>query len=163
MRWMTRILAVLLLDLAFVAACGGSSSKSATTTPSPEGPQVADPIPTSAGPECSVVAEKLAIVVEAEKPDAQAGARELIQARCTQDKWSDEARSCFATVENDAEVDGCKAKLTDAQRVKMGDDAAPTADAAAAPKGAAPAPKPAVGSSGKKGSTRSADPEEGGE
>jgi hypothetical protein len=154
MRWMTRFLAVLL----FAAACGGSSSKTSSTTPH-ETP-IADPIPTSAGPECSVVAEKLAIVVEAEKPDAQAGARELINARCTQDKWSDEARSCFATVENDAEVDGCKKKLTDAQRAKMG-DAPATADAPKA--GATPAPTPAVGSTKKKGSTRSADPEEGGE
>jgi hypothetical protein len=155
MRSMTRILAVLLL----AAACGGGSSKSTTTTPV-ETP-TADPIPTSPGPECSVVAEKLAIVVEAEKPDAQAGARELIQARCTQDKWSDEARSCFATVENDAEVEGCKKKLTDAQRTKMGD--APESTANAPSGGATPAPTPAVDSTKKKGSTRSADPEEGGE
>lgn len=157
MRWMTRFLSVLLL----VAGCGGSSPKS--STPPPPLAPTADPIPTSAGPECSVVAEKLAIVVEAEKPDAQAGARELIRARCTEDKWSDEARSCFATVENDAEVDGCKNKLTDAQRTKMGDDA--PAAAAAAPGSAAGSPKatPMPATANKKGSTRSADPEEGGE
>jgi hypothetical protein len=154
MRWMTRFLAVLLL----AAACGGSSPKSSTTTPVEK--PIADPIPTSAGPECGVVAEKLSIVVEAEKPDAQAGARELILARCTQDKWSDEARSCFATVENDAEVDGCKAKLTDAQRTKMGDE--PPAAAETPALGAKPSPTPAV-STKPKGSTRSADPEEGGE
>jgi hypothetical protein len=152
MRGMTRILAVLLL----AAACGGSSSKSPTTTPVETPP--ADPIPTSAGPECSVVADKLSIVVEAEKPDAQAGARELIVARCTQDKWSDEARSCFATVENDAEVDGCKQKLTEAQRIKMGDEPPAAADTPAPDAKAAPA----VGTT-PKGSTRSADPEEGGE
>lgn len=158
MRVMSRILVAVLL---LATACGGSSPKS-TTTPPPL-PPAADPIPTSAGPECSVVADKLAIVVEAEKPDAQAGARELIRARCTEDKWSDEARSCFATVENDAEVDGCKLKLTDAQRTKMGDDAPAAADAVpTSPAGGAQAtPMPATAK--KKGSTRSADPEEGGE
>jgi len=158
MRWMTRLIAVLV----FAAACGGSTPKSSETTPV-EGP-VADPIPTSAGPECSVVAEKLAIVVEAEKPDAQAGARELILARCSEDKWSDEARSCFATVENDAEVEGCKKKLTDTQRTKMGGDAPATAGAPApgASSTATPTPTPASAKK-KKGSTRSADPEEGGE
>jgi hypothetical protein len=157
MRWMTRILFVLLV----AAACGGSSPKSSNTTPIEK--PVADPIPTSAGPECSIVAEKLAIVVEAEKPDAQAGARELIQARCTQDKWSDEARSCFATVENDDEVEGCKAKLTDAQRTKMGGDAPAAADAAPGSTAGAPKATPMPATAKKKGSTRSADPEEGGE
>ncbi len=157
MRWMTRFFTILLI----AAACGGSSHKS--STPPPALTPTADPIPTSAGPECAVVAEKLAIVVEAEKPDAQAGARELIRARCSEDKWSDEARSCFATVENDAEVEGCKKKLTDAQRTKMGDDAPAAADAApaSAAGGAKATPMPATAK--KKGSTRSADPEEGGE
>src|SRR5690242_17626951 len=117
---MSRFAASWILVLA--AACGGGKS-SATTTPAPK--EVADPIPKTAGPACDVVADKLSIVVEAENPDNQPAAKASIDEHCKKDKWSDEARSCFATVENDDEVGGCKKMLTDDQRGKWGgDDAA---------------------------------------
>src|SRR5207244_788640 len=75
-----------------------------------------DPIPTTAGPECKVVAEHLATVVLADKLDAQAKATAGFRARCADDKWSDEVRSCFGTAGDAGEVDGCAGKLSAAQR-----------------------------------------------
>lgn len=160
-----RLLATFVL---IVAACGGGSPKPATPPPAP------DPIPKTAGPSCDVVADKLAIVIHADKPDAQATAKASLRSRCTDDKWSDEARSCFATVESDAEMDGCRQHLDDNQKsglakVAPGSAAAggaPAPAAAAAPAAeSAPAPKPKA-----KRSTRgaqpkgdSSDPQEGGE
>lgn len=161
-----RLLASLVLT---VAACGGSAKPATTPAPAP------DPIPKTAGPSCDVVADKLAIVIHADTPDAQAGAKAQLRARCSQDKWSDEARSCFATVESDAELDGCRQHLDDTQKSGLakvapgsaaagGAPPAPAAAAAAAP-AAEPAPKPKA-----KRSTRgaqpkgdSSDPQEGGE
>jgi len=157
-----RLLGLLVLTV----ACGGSP-KPKTPPPAP------DPIPKTAGPDCAVVADKLAIVVHADKPDAQAMAKGNFKARCTDDKWSDEARSCFATVESEAEIDGCRQHLTDPQKAAFAkhappaeSPAAPAATAAAAPaEEAKPAPKPKA-----KRSTRgaqpkgdSSDPQEGGE
>jgi hypothetical protein len=156
-----RLLA-LLVSLLFVAACGGSPKPAAAPPPAP------DPIPKTAGPDCGVVADKLAIVVHADKPDAQPMAKGNLKSRCTDDQWSDEARSCFATVESEAEIDGCRQHLTDAQKtaiakhVPAGElEAAPTPAAAAAP---VEQPKQKT-----KRSTRgakpkdSSDPQEGGE
>ena len=153
--------------LVLIVGCGGSP-KPKTPPPAP------DPIPKTAGPDCGTVADKLAIVVHADKPDAQAMAKGNIKSRCTDDKWSDEARSCFATVETEAEIDGCRAHLTDAQKaalakhVPSSEPAAPAAQAAAAPAAEA-APAPPKPTAKAKRSTRgatpkdSADPQEGGE
>jgi hypothetical protein len=160
-----RLLALLVLTVA-AFACGGSGKPVAPSAP----PPAPDPIPTTVGPDCKVVADKLAIVVHAAKPDAQASASADLRTRCADDKWSDEARSCFATVESDTEIDGCKQHLTDAQKPAL-EKLAPTNDAwsggAAAP---AAAPAPAAKPEPKKRSTRgatpkteSADPQEGGE
>jgi hypothetical protein len=152
---MSRLAASWILVLA--AACGGSKSSSTTTTPK----EVADPIPKTAGPACDVVADKLSIVVEAETPDNQPAAKAKIDSHCKNDKWSDEARSCFATAENDDEVGGCKKMLTDAQRGAWGGDGKEPKETPAA----APAPGTSADSAKKKkpSGTRSADPEEGGE
>ena len=167
-----RLLASLVASLALtVAACGGSSKPAATTPP-----PAPDPIPTTTGPDCAIVADKLAIVVHADKPDAQPAARGNLKRHCVDDRWSDNARSCFATVETDDELDGCRQHLDDAQRAAL-EKLAPARDAwtgeapapAAAPAAtAAPAPAPAPAP--KKRSTRgatpkgdSADPQEGGE
>jgi len=164
MKWM-RLLALFVLTIA--ASCGGSPK------PAPE-PPTPDPIPKTAGPSCDVVADKLAIVIHADQPDAQAEAKTQLRARCTGDTWSDEARSCFATVESDAELDGCRQHLDDTQKSGLarvasgsaaaGGAAAPAPAAAAAP-AAEPPPKPKA-----KRSTRgaqpkgdSSDPQEGGE
>jgi len=123
---------------------------------------VADPIPATKGPDCAVVADKLATVAHAETPDRQPEARDKLRIRCTDDKWSDEARSCFATVETDAEIDGCAKMLSDAQRGQL-DLGSPDK-----PIGGAPAPgggAPPKGPRGTRGPTQrnSSDPCEGGE
>lgn len=121
MRAMTRLAAILLLVA--VTACGGSSKK--VTDPGVTGGKgdttadVADPIPTTKGPECAIVADKLATVAYAETPDLQPEARDKLRTRCADDTWSDEARNCFAAVETDAEIDGCNKLLTDAQRAAL--------------------------------------------
>lgn len=164
-----RLLALLVLTVA--VGCGGSSK------PAPQPPPAPDPIPKTPGPKCEVVADKLAIVIHADKPDAQAGAKAQLRARCNDDKWNDDARSCFATVETDAELDGCKQHLDDPQKAGFakvapdrdawGDAAGAPAPAAAAPAAAAPAPapkpkaKPRTRGAQPKGD--SSDPQEGGE
>ena len=154
-----RLLALVVITV----ACGGGSKPVAAPPPAP------DPIPKTAGPACDVVGDKLASVLHADKPDAQASAKAELTARCTSDKWSDEARSCFATVESDAELDGCRQHLDEAQKSAL----AKLAPASAEPTPAA-APAPAVEAAPpktpKKRATRgaqpkgySSDPQEGGE
>lgn len=167
---MTGMRALALLVLTFATlACGGSSKPAAPVEPAP----APDPIPSTAGPDCAVVADKLAIVAHADKPDAQAGARAALASRCTNDAWSDDARNCFATIESDAELDGCKQHLSDTQKAKL-HEVVPPRDAwtgepvETAPAGSAPAPAKAAP---KKRTTRgattkeedAADPQEGGE
>ena len=89
-----------------LGACGGSPKHAAPPTP--------DPIPKTAGPSCKDVAANLATLADRD-PTKDASASP-IQARCESDHWSDEARSCFATATSEPELDGCKTKLTDAQR-----------------------------------------------
>lgn len=157
-----RLLALVVLSV----ACGGS----AKPKPAPPAP---DPIPHTAGPACDVVADKLAIVVHADKPDAQATAKAQLRARCQEDGWSDDARSCLATVDNDDELAGCKQHFTEPQRKAFAklvpqadawgsaDDAAPAGAAPAAAAAPAPAaePKPAAKPKAKR-STRGAQPKD---
>lgn len=161
-----RLLALLVLTVA--VACGGSSKKPEATTP----PPTPDPIPKTAGPACDVVADKLAIVIHADKPDAQASAKAQLRARCTDDKWNDEARSCFATVETDAELDGCKQHLDGKQQEGLAKvaprpdawgGAAGSAPAAAAAPSEAPKPKAKPRTRGAQPKGDSSDPQEGGE
>jgi hypothetical protein len=166
MRPMRLVASVVLSTL---VACGGSG-KPASQTP----PPAPDPIPTTTGPACDVVADKLAIVIHAAKPDAQGAARSDLGRACSDDKWSDNARSCFATVETDDELDGCRQHLTAAQAPAF-EKLAPKRDAwtgeppsaAAAPAAAAPPPPaPAPKKRSTRGATPkgdSADPQEGGE
>ena len=121
----------LLALLALTVGCGGA-------TPAAAPPPAPDPIPETAGPDCGVVADKLAIVVHADAPDAQAGATSQLRARCTADRWSDEARNCFATAQSDAEIDGCRAHLDEAQNAALA-KVAPAHDAWGTPPGAPPA------------------------
>jgi hypothetical protein len=164
-----RLVASVVLTAALVA-CGGSS-KPAPLPP----PPAPDPIPTTTGPACDVVADQLAIVLHAGNPDAQASARDPLRRACTDDRWSDIARSCLATVQTDDELDGCREHLSEAQRTAF-EKLAPARDpwtGEPAPTTAAPAaapPPPAPTSTPKKRSTRgatpkrdSADPQEGGE
>lgn len=157
-----RFVTILLL----AAACGGGASKSTATQSMGAPTAPVDPIPATGGPDCAVVADKVAPVARAEQPDAQDELRAAVRTRCSEDQWSDEARSCFATIENDAELDGCLSKLTDEQRQA----AATTFGRSGEPeKGAMPGPKSAPPPPPKERKTRgavqrnSSDPEEGGE
>lgn len=91
-----------------LVACGGSPKHAAPPTP--------DPIPKTAGPSCKDVAANLATLTDHDPTKDASQAASPIQARCEGDHWSDEARSCFATATSEPELDGCKTKLTDAQR-----------------------------------------------
>src|SRR5688572_30545293 len=124
--------------VAVLAACGGSAPKSATG-PGVGNAETADPIPKTKGPDCAVVADRLATVAHADAPDRQ-GARDKLRMRCTDDKWSDEARNCFATVETDAEVEGCTKLLTEPQRGQLQLGAPDMAPKGGASTGAAPPP-----------------------
>ena len=98
-----------LLVGSLLVACGGSPRHATPPTP--------DPIPATAGPSCKDVATHLLTLGDRDptKDDDDKAAAPL-RARCEQDRWSDEARSCLATATSDPELDGCKAKLTDAQQ-----------------------------------------------
>lgn len=158
---MTRC-AVLVLVL---AACGGSSPKTAPGPGVTGGPggaaETPDLIPTTKGPDCAAVADKLTTVVHAEAPDRQAEARDAFRIRCTDDKWSDEARNCMGTVETDAEVEGCAKLLTDAQRGKLGIQS--EAQKEMSPKGDSGGPVNTRGGTRGRGQKTSSDPCEGGE
>ncbi len=161
-----------LVCIVLFVACGGGTKRPVETPGggqnAPGGP-TADPIPSTPGPACSVVAEKLAIVALSDQADAQGQMRTHVKTRCTDDKWSDEARNCFATVENDQEIEGCKDKLTAEQRAAIGgphDHGDKKSAASSAPqpaKSAAPPKKPTSSSVAPKGGSRSGDPCEGGE
>lgn len=155
--------------------CGGS----AKPKPVPPAP---DPIPHTAGPACEVVADKLAVFANADKPAdakpaAENTAKTKLGALCESDHWSDDARSCLATVENDSELDGCKQHFSDPQKKAFAklvpqadswaspDDAAPTPAAAAAPADtmAPPKPKASRHTRGAQPKGDSSDPQEGGQ
>ena len=114
------------LVLSIVAACGGSQKPATVAPPTP------DPIPQTAGPSCKEVTVHLATLADRD-PTQEASANDALRARCTGDKWSDDARSCFATAQSDEEVNGCKTKLTDSQRTAF-PAAKPPADPWAAKK-----------------------------
>ena len=109
-----------------LVACGGGAAK---TVAKP----TQDPIPTTAGPSCKEVATQLATLAERD-PSKDAKTNESLRGRCESDRWNDEARSCFATATSDAEVDGCKTKLTAQQQTAFSPQGQPAA--------AEPAPPP---------------------
>ena len=129
----------LLLISLFLAACGGGHKPTVVAQPTPK----PDPIPKTAGPDCKAVADHVVTVMLADKPDLQAKMSEAIRSHCTADKWSDEARSCLATMQNEAEGDGCEKMLTDAQRKAVDGESVGSSSSAAMPPPGAPAePKP---------------------
>ncbi|MBS1119746.1 MAG: hypothetical protein H6Q90_1974 [Deltaproteobacteria bacterium] len=154
--------------LATLTACGGGP-KAAPTMPAAK----PDPIPHTAGPACTAVAEHLVIVLAVDEPDTQAKLGDMVRTRCTTDQWSDEARSCLAAAENGAEVKGCVGTLTEPQRTAfdaderalLGKTDAPKAETAPAPTAAPPPPARATrGATPKpKGGSKTSDPCQGGE
>jgi hypothetical protein len=147
-----------------VVGCGGDA-KPPAEKPTP------DPIRDTAGPSCKDVIAHLATLADRD-PTKDPKSDNTLRARCESDKWSDDARSCFATASADTEVDGCKTKLTAAQLAAFPKPApTPAADPWAAKAGGAAAdskpeaPKDSArhsrGPVQKKG--RAGDPCEGGE
>ena len=88
--------------------CGSSSPPAAKPTP--------DPIPKTAGPSCKAVADHLATLADRDPLQDDAKTTAKLRAHCESDVWSDDARSCLATAQSQAELDGCKSMMTDAQR-----------------------------------------------
>lgn len=110
------------LVLSLLVACGGAAPKQeAKTTP--------DPIPKTAGPGCKDVTAHLATLADRD-PAQDAKADGGLRGHCESDRWSDEARSCFATASSDDEVDGCKTKLTAQQQAAFPKTEKPEAAAA---------------------------------
>ncbi|HEU0031802.1 MAG TPA: hypothetical protein VFQ53_14290 [Kofleriaceae bacterium] len=174
-----RLLGVCVAVIAVVlgSACGGGSKSVKEPAPVP------DPIAKTTGPACKVVADHMAQVALAGRdpaqPDDTGKVASALRTRCETDGWSDEARSCFATMQNDQEAEGCHGMLTPEQRKALDKDVKPAtpaeppkAEAAAAPPPPAPTPTPSRsrGAVKKKpapskstGSGTSADPCQGGE
>lgn len=58
----------------------------------------------------------MAVVIGEHAPSQTEGdvhAHGLYQLRCAADGWSDDARSCLATISSDDEADGCITRLLD--------------------------------------------------
>jgi hypothetical protein len=96
--------------LVLVAACG--SAPPSTSSPPPK----ADPIPQSNAPTCKQVGDHLATLAERDPMQDDANAAKPLRDRCAGDAWSADARSCFATAQSPAELDGCRQLLTSVQR-----------------------------------------------
>jgi hypothetical protein len=130
----------LVLPMLLLVACGGPAK---APPAKPVEKPVVDPIPTTSGPPCKAVADHMAILTVGKE---DAAASKAFLKNCTEDKWSDEARSCLALTENDGELAGCAGKLTDAQRARLSMPS-PKADApdGAAPAAMSPPPPPAPG------------------
>lgn len=91
-----------------------------------------DPIPHTRGPSCKAVADRMASVIGEHAPSQPEGDvhyHGMYELRCETDQWSDEARSCLATINSDAEADGCTRLLSrDQQRALAADRARLAAD-----------------------------------
>src|SRR5580692_962990 len=96
--------------LVFVVGCGGAPPSQPTPAAKP------DPIARTAAPTCNQVGDHLATLAEHDPTQDDAKVAKPLRERCATDGWSDDARSCFGTAQAPAELDGCRALLTDSQR-----------------------------------------------
>lgn len=106
--------------------CSGNSRQSELTTPAPPAAR-RDPIPRTGGPSCKAAADRMAVVIGTHAPDQPDGdvhERAMFELRCETDQWSDEARSCLATITTDAEADGCLQMLSRGQQRALADERA---------------------------------------
>ena len=156
-----------------VAACGGSKPVAHAPEPKP------DPIPHTAGPACKAVGDHMVTLAERDvaHPEADTALAQTITNRCQTDHWTDDVRSCFATISTEAETDGCMNMLPKEQRQALTTDrmklAGPGAEASSMKADEAPADaKPARATRGavkkeppkaKKPKSKTSDPCEGGE
>lgn len=109
------------LALALVlAACGGG------TKPEPKKPEPAPvagikKMPT---PTCAATSDTMTVVIlasnEAMPSDTEVKEiKAILKTRCEADGWSDRAKECLATMESEADADGCASMLTAEQRNKI--------------------------------------------
>ena len=96
--------------LVLVVACGGAAAPAPAPSPKP------DPIPQTDAPSCKQVGEHLATLAERDPAQDEAKVAKPLRDRCDRDAWSADARSCFATAQSPAELDGCRQLLTASQR-----------------------------------------------
>ena len=111
------------LGIAVLIGCGSQPPRTEPHS-SPATPR-RDPIPRTGGPACKAVAERMAVVIGEHAPDQSDGdehERAMFELRCETDHWSDDARSCLATITTDAEADGCLHNLTPAQQQALAAD-----------------------------------------
>jgi hypothetical protein len=110
----------LALALALAAACGGGNK------PEPKKPEPAPiagikKMPT---PTCAATSDTMTVVILASN-DAMVSDTEvkevkaILKTRCETDGWSDRAKECLATMESEADADGCASMLTADQRTKI--------------------------------------------
>lgn len=69
----------------------------------------------------------MAVVIGEHAPDQSDGdvhERAVFELRCETDHWSDEARSCLATITAGAEADGCLQMLTRTEQQALAADRA---------------------------------------
>lgn len=114
--------------LALLVACGGSSKPVAQASPDGlNGQHQADPIAHTPGPTCKAVADHMAIILGDHQPaqlDGDVHLHAVFETRCDRDQWTDEARSCLATMESEPEAEGCTNMLTKEQQRALRDDRA---------------------------------------
>lgn len=99
------------LVLSFIATGCGSSK---TDSPEAHPPSV---------PSCAQLTDHV-LHLFAPVDDYARNAAEVFRARCTQDAWSDEMRTCVLNTSSVTQPQSCNAKLTPAQKIKLGDDLA---------------------------------------
>jgi hypothetical protein len=106
--------------------CGSNPPRRAPAPPPPSSSH-REPIPRTPGPGCKAAADRMAIVIgehAPDQPDGDVHERALFELRCETDRWSDEARSCLATIATDAEAEGCLRTLTRTQQQQLAADRA---------------------------------------
>jgi hypothetical protein len=111
------------LGAALLVACGSPPPPvEPASVPPPR-----DPIPRTRGPSCAQVAARMAIVIGEHAPSESEGdvhQRALFELRCDTDRWSDDARSCLATISAESESDGCLELLDRPQQRALAADRA---------------------------------------
>ncbi len=100
-------------------ACGsGPPPREPAVRPAPR----RDPIPRTRGPSCRALADRMAVVIGEHapiQPEGNVHAHGLYELRCDTGGWSDDARSCLATISSDEEADGCLRLLDRDQRRRL--------------------------------------------
>ena len=117
------MLKTLALTIVVVAACGGGNK------PEPKKPEPAPvagikKMPT---PTCASTSDTMTVVILASNESMPSDTevkeiKAILKTRCESDGWSDRAKECLATMESEADADGCASMLTAEQRNKIVSD-----------------------------------------